>query len=276
MNIEEALAALKPFLRLETDGHVATIRLTDDALIIAQDLQGFEALRCFLDHVSRLSERAVVWITTRQSFSPERCDALWRHLASLQGRRLDNLIFPEPMASIAALREENVFRSVFQWLRKVPKPVIATFRGEVALPLLGAGLACEHRIAASDTVFCNRCSELDIPPAVGLLYMLPAYVGVGRATSLLMRSGETTAREAFELGLINQIVPDDHVEYCAIRAAEEAAKRSSPTSIAAMKNLLSQHLPPLDAFFTAESREVERAVEKHEWATKRGSESQTQ
>jgi len=274
MNLEEMLAVLEPFLRLETEGGVATIRLTDNVLMLGQDLKYIEAFKGFLDHVSRLPERAVVWITTRRSFSPERCDALWQYLANLEGRHLNNLLYPEPLTSVGVLREENVFRSVFQWLRKVPKPVIATFRGEVALPLLGAGLACEHRIAASDTVFCNRCGELVIPPAIGLLYMLPAYVGMGRAAALLMRSGETTAREAVEWGLINQIVPDDHLEYCAIRAAEEAARRSSPNSIAAMKNLLAQHLPPLDTFFMAESREVERAFERHEWV-RRGDESQT-
>jgi enoyl-CoA hydratase/carnithine racemase len=262
MTFEDMLALLKPFLTLEAKGSVATIRLTDDALMAGQDLRCIEALRCLLDHVRRSPARTVLWITTPRCFSSERCDALWKRIAGLNDQFVKDTYFTRSMTSAAARHELDMFRLLFQWLRSVPKPVIATFRGEVALPLLGAGLACEYRIAASDTVFCNRYRELDIPPVTGLLYTLPAFVGVGRTASLLMRPRQLTAQEAFDWGLIDLLVQDDQLEPCAQLRAAEAGKYSSPNSIAAMKSLLSQHLPSLDAFFAAETREVERAVEK--------------
>ena len=262
MTFEDTLALLKPFLKLETRGGVATIQLTDDALMAGQDLRCIEALRCLLDHVGRSPDRTVLWITTPRCFSSERCDALWRRVAGLNEQYVKDPYFTRSMTSAAVRHEVDMFRMLFQWLRSVPKPVIATFRGEVALPLLGAGLACEYRIAASDTVFCNRYRELDVPPVTGLLYTLSAFVGVGRTASLLMRPRELTAQEAFDWGLIDLLVQDDQVELCARLTAADAAERSTPNSVAAMKNLLSQHLPPLDTFFAAETREVERAIEK--------------
>jgi len=192
MKLEKALAVLEPFLRHEEEAGITVIRLTDDVLRVGEEVENIEAFRCFLDHLSRSPEKAVLCITTRQCFSPERCDQLWQRVGSLSGQRLKSNWFPDPMTKVALDREESVFGQLIGWLRRVPKPVIMTFRGEVAFPFLGAGLACEYRLAAGDTVFFNRCHELGLPPGLGLLYMLPAYVGFGKAAA---RTNRTSARK---------------------------------------------------------------------------------
>jgi 2-(1,2-epoxy-1,2-dihydrophenyl)acetyl-CoA isomerase len=265
--MDEALAVLKPFLGLETtEAGVATIRLTDDVLTAAQDLESIQALRGLLEHVAHSPQKAVLCITTPRCFSAKQCDTLWQHLGSLEGRRLDNFLFPDALTSIAVRREENICYWLFKWLRSVPKPVIMTFRGEVAFPLLGVGLACDHRIASSDAVFFNRSHDRDVPPATGLLYTLPACIGLARAASLMMRCREMTAQEAFDMGLMDQVVPDEQLESSARLTAAVAAKRCSPNTVAAVKLLLSQHLPPLDEFFAVEVKEVERATVRRPWA----------
>jgi len=168
------------------------------------------------------------------------------------------------MAKAAHDREESVFGKLIGWLGRVPKPVIMTFRGEVAFPFLGIGLACEYRLAAGDTVFYNRCHELGVPPGLGLLYMLPAYVGLGRAASLVMRAREIGAEEALELGIVDQLAPDDRLDVSAEVIAAEAAK-CCPATVGAAKRLLNRHLPPLDAYFADEMREIERAIDGRPW-----------
>jgi len=132
------------------------------------------------------------------------------------------------------------------------------FRGEVEFPFLGIGLACEYRLAAGDTMFYNRTHEVGVPPGGGLLYMLPAYVGMGRATPLLLRAREISSDEALELGLVDQLAPDDQLVVTAEIIAAEAA-RTCAGGIGAIKRLLNHHLPPLEAFFSDEMRELDRA-----------------
>jgi 2-(1,2-epoxy-1,2-dihydrophenyl)acetyl-CoA isomerase len=266
MKMDEALPVLKPFLGLETEAGVATIRLTDDALTIGRELESIQALRGLLEYVAHLPQKAVLCITTPGCFSAERCDALWRHLGSLEGRRLDNFLFPDALTSIQVRREENMCYLLFKWLRSVPKPVIMTFRGEVAFPLLGVGLACDHRIASSDAVFFNRSHDRDVPPATGLLYTLPACIGLARVSSLMMRCREMTAQEALDMGIVDQVVPDEQLESSARLTAAVAAKCCSPNTVAAVKLFLSQHLPPLDEFFAVEVKEVARATVRRPWA----------
>ncbi len=264
MKTEKALAVLEPFLHLEEEAGIAIIRLTDDILSVGEELKGIEAFQCLLDDLQGSSARAVLCITTTRCFSPERCNRLWQRVGSLNGQRLKSNWFPDPMTKVALDREESVFGKLIGWLRRMPKPVIMTFRGQVVFPFLGVGLACEYRLASGDTVFYNRCHELGVPPGAGLLYMLPAYVGFGGAASLVMRVREIAAEEALELGLVDRLTPDEELDLAAEMMAAEAAK-CCPGTVGAIKRLLNHHLPPLDAYFADEMREIERALDGRPW-----------
>jgi len=264
MNRDSALTLLHPFLRLQVEENIAIVRLTDDVLDLTDNLEAVQALRLFLDDLRGGPHRAVLCVTTRLCFSPERSDRLWRRIASLNRQQTRSCFFPEPMSHVAAGREENAFSLVIAWLISVSKPVIMTFQGDVALPFLGLGLACDYRLASGRTVFHNRCHELDIPPGAGLIYLLPAYVGIAKAESILLRAREINAQEALELGLVDQLVLDDQIVVSAELLAAEAAK-CSPGTVGAVKRLLTHHLPPLEAYFRDEMREIERALNGHPW-----------
>jgi len=246
MNRDRALTVLHPFLRLQVEENIAIVRLTDDVLDLTDNLEAVQALRRLLGDLRDGAHRAVLCVATRLCFSPERSDRFWRSMGSPNGR------------------EENAFSLVIGWLISLSKPAVMTFQGDVALPFLGLGLACDYRLASGRTVFHNRCHELDIPPGAGLLYLLPAYVGIAKAESILLRARQIDAEEALALGLVEQLVPDDQIEVSAELLAAEAAK-CSPKTVGAVKRLLRHHLPPLEAFFRDEMREIERALNGHPW-----------
>jgi len=264
MNRDRALTVLHPFLRLQVEENIAIVRLTDDVLDLTDNLEAVQALRRLLGDLRDGAHRAVLCVATRLCFSPERSDRFWRSMGSPNGRQTRSCFFPEPMPHVAAGREENAFSLVIGWLISLSKPAVMTFQGDVALPFLGLGLACDYRLASGRTVFHNRCHELDIPPGAGLLYLLPAYVGIAKAESILLRARQIDAEEALALGLVEQLVPDDQIEVSAELLAAEAAK-CSPKTVGAVKRLLRHHLPPLEAFFRDEMREIERALNGHPW-----------
>lgn len=94
-------------------------------------------------------------------------------------------------------------------MRKLEKPIIAHINGHA----FGAGLdfimACDIRIASSEAKFCEAYLRLALSPGMGALYMLPRFVGLGRALNMILTSKEIDAQEAERIGLVDVVVPPD-------------------------------------------------------------------
>lgn len=112
--------------------------------------------------------------------------------------------------------------------RSIPVPVIAALQG----PAMGAGaclaLACDLRVAAQDDVrvLGFPFSKLGIPSGMGGLYLLQQQgCSSSKATEILMLGHTLTGEEAFDLGLINRLVPASQVKAEAHALAAEIAKR---------------------------------------------------
>ena len=157
MNREHILAELQPFMRIEEEQQLATIRLSDEVLGLAEDVGGVDALQHLLAYLGRSAAEAILCLNSRNSLSPERCNGFWERIAVLDGRQTPSKLRSRPLAEAALSREENSFAQLICWLRSVSVPVIMAFQGHVELPFLGLGLACDYRVVAADTVFHNRC-----------------------------------------------------------------------------------------------------------------------
>ena len=87
------------------------------------------------------------------------------------------------------------------------KPVIAAVNGYA----LGGGcelaMACTLRVAAESARFGQPEVKLGIIPGYAGSQRLPRLVGKGRALELILAGDPITAREAYRIGLANQVVP---------------------------------------------------------------------
>ena len=97
-------------------------------------------------------------------------------------------------------------------MRSLSKPIIASIDGIAA----GAGsvmaLASDIRIAGEKGRFAFLFVKVGLCGAdMGAAYLLPRVVGLGRATELLMTGDVVRSEAAFQMGLINKIVPQDSV-----------------------------------------------------------------
>lgn len=98
-------------------------------------------------------------------------------------------------------------QAIFNLIEETPKAVIAAINGFA----LGGGselaLACHLRIAAANAVFGQPEVSLGILPGYGATQRLPRIVGRGIATELILTGAQINAARAFEIGLVNRVVP---------------------------------------------------------------------
>jgi hypothetical protein len=264
MRKQDDLSILEPFLQLEVYDWADTIRFKEDILSMVEAPQSLDSFRRLLHTMEDCPGKPLILRAERHSFSPERCRRLVKHIGDLQNEKLGSFFTCLSVSDVTVKREENIYGRFVYWLRSVKRPVTMVFEGDVVLPFLGVGLACDYRMATSDTVFHNDAWILDIPPGFGLLYLLPAYVGFGRAQSLVTMTVAMDAEKAMAWGLLDQIASTEALE-ASLENLVKHMPAYSPVTLGAIKDLLNLHLPDFDEFFFTESRGIEQAFRREPW-----------
>lgn len=112
-------------------------------------------------------------------------------------------------------------KKAFMHLETMPQVTIAAVNGYA----LGGGcelsMCCDIRIAAENAVFGQPECGLGILPGFGGTQRLSRIVGSGRAKELIFTCDKINAEEAYRIGLVNKIVPQEQlIDYC-IKTAEK-------------------------------------------------------
>lgn len=92
-------------------------------------------------------------------------------------------------------------------LRCMEKPVLASVRGAVAGFGLSLMYCCDLAIAADDAYFTLAYRNIRASPDGSGNYGLPKIVDTKRAMEIALLGERFGAQRAFELGLVNQVVP---------------------------------------------------------------------
>ena len=102
-------------------------------------------------------------------------------------------------------------QEVLRTIENLPQPVIAAVNGFA----LGGGcelaLACDIRLAASNAKFGQPEVNLGIIPGFGGTQRLPRLIGKGLANELIFSGNIIDAEEACRIGLVNRVVPQEHL-----------------------------------------------------------------
>lgn len=131
------------------------------------------------------------------------------------------------------------YPGVVRALLEIRKPVIAAVRGYAVGAGFDISLACDFRIVAEGTQFAAIYVKRGL--GGGCAYLLPRYVGLGRATEILFLGDFIDAQQALEWGLVTKVVPMDKLD----AAVDELATRlaNGPTgSYALIKTARNQGL----------------------------------
>ncbi len=134
------------------------------------------------------------------------------------------------------------------------KPVIAAVRGYA----LGGGcelaLLCDIVVAGETARFGQPEIRIGIIPGGGGTQRLVAAIGKHRAMKYLLTGAMFSGREAFEMGLASEAVPDEQVEPRALEIAQAIAALS-PLAVQQLKDVALRGMDlPLDAGLTLETK----------------------
>jgi enoyl-CoA hydratase/carnithine racemase len=93
-------------------------------------------------------------------------------------------------------------------LEKLRQPVIAAINGHAMGGGVELAISCTLRVIAESAKMALPEVKLGIIPGTGGTQRLPRLIGKGRATELILTGDAITAKHAFEIGLVNKVVPD--------------------------------------------------------------------
>ena len=116
---------------------------------------------------------------------------------------------------------------VFRAIETFPIPVIAAVNGFA----LGGGceisMACDIRIASENALFGQPECGLGIIPGFGGTQRLARLVGMGRAKEMIFACTNIDAAEAYRIGLVNKVVPQEELMATAKKMASKIARNAS-------------------------------------------------
>jgi enoyl-CoA hydratase len=138
------------------------------------------------------------------------------------------LTAPSPVIA----RQVRFGRDVWGLFLSIPQPLIAAVHGYVLGSGIEIALCCDIRIASEDTRFGLPEVGLGIIPAAGGTQTLPRIIGRGRALEMLLTNRWLKSEEAFQFGLVNQVVPKDKL----LNTADELAKKIASYDPMAVRN----------------------------------------
>ncbi|MCO6187871.1 crotonase/enoyl-CoA hydratase family protein [Rhizobium sp. L1K21] len=103
------------------------------------------------------------------------------------------------------------------------KPLIAAVAGYAVAGGLELALLADMRVAEEGATFGVFCRRWGVPLIDGGTVRLPRIVGMGRALDMILTGRPVGADEAFQMGLVNRIVPNGQSRVAAEKLAREIA-----------------------------------------------------
>jgi 2-(1,2-epoxy-1,2-dihydrophenyl)acetyl-CoA isomerase len=206
-------------IELERDGDVAIIRLNDPATLNAVTLKTIEEIDAALDEITGTA-RAMVLTGAGRAF----CSG-----ANLTGGMGVGQSEGPPDAGRVL---ESHINPLMLRLRDLPIPWVAAVKGSAAGVGCSFALAADLVVAGEGAFFLQAFARIGLVPDGGSSWLLTRAVGRQRAMEMMLLGERIPARQAFEWGMVNRLVPDDDVMPTALKFAKGLA--AGPTRSLAM------------------------------------------
>jgi len=135
------------------------------------------------------------------------------------------------------------------------KPLIAAVNGVAMGGGFEIALACDLIIAAENAIFALPEPRVGLAALAGGLHRLPRAIGLKRAMGMILTGRRVPAKEGYELGFVNEVVPAGEAVAAARRWAGLIGE-CGPMSIRASKAAVMRGLdePTLEAAIKGQNR----------------------
>lgn len=127
----------------------------------------------------------------------------------------------KPGADARYAREMEVYLGMCRRWREIPKPTIAMVQGACVAGGLMLAWVCDLIVAADDAFFADPVVRMGIP---GVEYFAhPWVLGPRAAKEMLFTGDRWSAERAYQLGMVNRVVPRADLEAETFALAERVA-----------------------------------------------------
>ena len=213
------------FILYEVDGAVGTITINRPKALNALNSQVLDELDATLDAIDLDTVRAVI----------------------LTGAGDKSFVAGADIGEMSTLTkaEGEAFgktgNDVFRKIETFPIPVIAAVNGFA----LGGGceisMSCDIRICSENAIFGQPEVGLGITPGFGGTQRLARIVGVGKAKEMIYTAFNIKAEEAYRIGLVNAVYPQEELLAAAKKLANKIAS-NAPIAVRAYKKAINEGL----------------------------------
>ncbi len=198
---------------------------------------------------------AVAWLDRppANSISPEVLAALqrvWDVVSGDESIRVLVIASANPMlfcagadikafATMAPGAAQGLARDMHGLLRSFERSPVVTIAAVNAAALGGGcelAMGCDFRIAADSASFGQPEIDLGIIPGFGGTQRLPRLIGEAKALEMNLTGRPIAAAEAYELGLVNRLVPDPELIDTALSWARQLAGKA-PAAVGLIKQV---------------------------------------
>ena len=205
-------------LEVILEDEVATLKITRPAALNALNSETLDELTVALDEIEANDDIKVLILTG----GPDKKGNEFKSFVA--GADISEMVnFTAPEARAFGIRASKPFFKLME-MRQV---TIAAVNGFA----LGGGceiaMACDIRIASDNAIFGQPECGLGIIPGFGGTQRLARLVGMGRAKELIFTCDNVDAAEAYRIGLVNKVVPQEELFETAKKMAKKIASKGS-------------------------------------------------
>ncbi len=143
------------------------------------------------------------------------------------------------MESMLEMREN--MHELVKFLQRFDKPTVAAINGAAVAGGLTLALSCDFRIAGESARLGDTSLKFALIPDEGGAYLFPRFLGLEKALKMSLFSEVYSARQALELGLVTEVVPDAELMARAREWAERLAA-GPPIAIRITKRMMYKQL----------------------------------
>ena len=213
------------FVTYEQDGFVGVVTINRPKALNALNSEVLKEIEATFDAIDLETTRAVV----------------------LTGAGDKSFVAGADIGEMSTLTKEEgeafgkIGNDVFRKIETFPIPVIAAVNGFA----LGGGceisMSCDIRLCSENAIFGQPEVGLGITPGFGGTQRLARIVGVGKAKEMIYTAFNIKAEEAYRIGLVNAVYPQEELLAAAKKLANKIAS-NAPIAVRACKNAINDGL----------------------------------
>ncbi|RMG67197.1 MAG: 2-(1,2-epoxy-1,2-dihydrophenyl)acetyl-CoA isomerase [Bacteroidetes bacterium] len=134
---------------------------------------------------------------------------------------------------------ERRYNPMIRLIRETEKPFLCRLHGVAAGAGASLALACDYVLATDQAKLVWAFVNIGLVLDSGSSWFLPRLAGHRQAFALATLGDKITAREALDMGLINEIVPADELDDDIYRLASRYAEKP-PKAVGLIKRMLNR------------------------------------